>query len=518
MASQPPLEPREPSAAARGLALLLCLLALGLVGRLLGVGFAAHVVYPFDLEWMEGGMLVHAQRVMEGLPIYVRPGPDFIPYLYPPLYHWTLAGLGEIFGLGYAPGRALSFAGTLAAAAALVAAVRAERGPLAFGLGAAALYLSCYEDSGGFYDLVRTDGMAMGLLAWALVLARQERLAAGGLLLALAFATKHNNAAFGLPIALWLWKVKGWRSAARFAGWSAGPALAFTLAMQWSTDGLFLRWLLGVPAVHPIVGQRLFPGTPRELFEALPISTALMLVVTLASARRASAAGLYWLAQGLTALLLTAVMRGHHGGFINVLMPAHWALSLGAALAAVALLRRWRRGWLLVGLAAVFLVQTWKGLWEPGRYLPKEEDLRAGQVVLKRIAAAEGEVFSPYAPWYPALVGKKPSFALISLWDIDHPGGPFVEDVALVKAALARGDWELVFVANDDRLGYGLKDGYSRAERLPLPGRGLFPKTGWARRPAIVYQRKRALPKDAPEAPEARDAPMDQGEGPEDLP
>ena len=49
------------------------------------------IFYPFDLEWMEGGMLLHGLRVMEGKNLYVEPTSEFIPFIYPPLYSWLLA-------------------------------------------------------------------------------------------------------------------------------------------------------------------------------------------------------------------------------------------------------------------------------------------------------------------------------------------------------------------------------------------------------------------------------------------
>ena len=43
---------------------------------------ARRVAYPYDLEWMEGGMLVHAWRLMHGETIYPPPSVDFkIPWL-----------------------------------------------------------------------------------------------------------------------------------------------------------------------------------------------------------------------------------------------------------------------------------------------------------------------------------------------------------------------------------------------------------------------------------------------------
>jgi hypothetical protein len=37
--------------------------------------------YPFDLEWMEGALIDHVRRIVDGQPIYVGPSLDFIPFL-----------------------------------------------------------------------------------------------------------------------------------------------------------------------------------------------------------------------------------------------------------------------------------------------------------------------------------------------------------------------------------------------------------------------------------------------------
>ena len=75
---------------------------------LLSVAITARITYPYDLEWMEGGMLHHALRIQNGEGIYVPPSIDFIPYLYTPLYPSLLAMLGGAFGLTYTLGRAIS--------------------------------------------------------------------------------------------------------------------------------------------------------------------------------------------------------------------------------------------------------------------------------------------------------------------------------------------------------------------------------------------------------------------------
>ena len=63
--------------AGAGLAAGAGLLQLGLLLYI----FAHRIGYPFDLEWMEGAMLIHVWRMQRGLPIYVEPSLDFIPFV-----------------------------------------------------------------------------------------------------------------------------------------------------------------------------------------------------------------------------------------------------------------------------------------------------------------------------------------------------------------------------------------------------------------------------------------------------
>lgn len=380
----------------RALAMLerwLPILAVAGLMLLLGDIWVARAPYPFDLEWMEGGMLAHAWRLEHGLPLYVPPGPDFAPFIYPPGYSAVVAGLGSIFGLSPTLGRAVSLVGALAAAAALVFGIRREGGswPLAVGVGA--VFLGAYPATGAFYDVVRPDGLAVGLMAWSVVLAlRPGRGApvASGLLLAAAFLCKHNLALLGVPIALGL-AVRSWRHALQFTLASAGPALLAVGWLQWSSDGHFLTYLLEVPRSHRMIWDRALFDTPAELGTAYPfvlgtIGWALLLrglaaphplprwlattaplwigvgvawagtyhppqpplsklgaaiaywavVVGIAGPLLRLGGRDWWSWRAVTGLGLAAttlgsslLMRAHDGGFINVHMPLLWVLALG---------------------------------------------------------------------------------------------------------------------------------------------------------------------------------------------
>src|SRR5690349_366009 len=55
------------------------------------IAVLSRLFYPYELEWMTGSILDHVERVRAGLPIYAQPSPDWVPFMYPPLYYWICA-------------------------------------------------------------------------------------------------------------------------------------------------------------------------------------------------------------------------------------------------------------------------------------------------------------------------------------------------------------------------------------------------------------------------------------------
>jgi len=458
---------------------------------------AGRITYPFDLEWMEGGVLLHAWRVFNGEAIYVAPTSEYIPFIYPPLYHWLVAGLGSIFGFGYTVARAISITGTLVAAATATIAARQEGVRWGLAIAAAGLYLSSFEDTGAFFDLVRIDGLFMALTTAALVAGRGSAWRASGILLTLAFATKHNAAAFGLPILIWAYREHGREAAIRFALWSVVPALTFTVLTELlEGDGLFLTYILGVPGTHGFVPRRFFWLAQKEEFLALPLTTVALaawgglLYATRTSRAPLSPGGRYWLWNGALAVLLSAVMRGHQGGYMNVLMPALWALSVGGVVAIERIRTRFPHRavvWVLPLLVGGQLIYE---DWNPERYRTDEQDLQAGEKVVEAVAALEGEVLAPWSPWIAVQAGKKPYFHLIGLWDIDHKHGVLVDAVADIRADVENHRWDHILVMDERMMPAGVKKFYRRREPVVVGGPVLKPKTGWRVKPRNFWRPK----------------------------
>jgi len=519
---------------------------------------AARLFYPYDLEWMEGGMLAHAWRLERGLPLYTPPDGDWIPYIYPPGYSAVLASLPG--GVDYPIGRLISWAGTLAAAGAMVHIVWRLGRSWTLGLVFAMLYFATFRASGGFLDLVRPDALAVGLGAWAMALTldgRKGTEVAGGLLLCASFLVKHNLAAYGAPLALGLLLWRGWKPALRFTIASAVPALIFVAYLQWRSDGGFLTYLLEVPRSHPLNADRGLPGTQGELGHWLGVALNVgLLGLTVAAPRRFQAvhpavlwvaslvggAGAAWwgvaqppvlgaatphwtimavtffslgaasvaamvsalaavverrvdgewfTAFGVLAvgLVLGSMMRAHNGGFINVLMPLHWAILaicgivLGQLRVHYDHLVTWVATALLAAAQVVWLVVLVD--YEPVQ--PTPFDLKGGARVVQVVKdKCDGPIYSPYAAWLPVLAGQEPSLHLIALWDVDHKEGPYHDDVKKVKRAIAKKHYACVLEFGRRPLGQGVTKHYVNEHTFKLQPTAMRPKTGWPVRPRTL--------------------------------
>lgn len=540
-----------PPAVSRGLLRWLPVLCcLGVVGLHLDV-WASRVPYPFDLEWMEGGMLAHAWRLQRGLPLYVRPNPDFVPYVYPPGYASLLAAVGSVVGLSPALGRVVSLLGLALGMAGAAFFVTRSTGSRRAGVFGAVAFLGTYQWAGTFYDLVRPDTWFLALVTWSMALAveRGRRTAvSSGLVLAAAFTMKHNAAMWGLPLALVITWRDGWRRALWFGLAAAVPAGALALRLEVASDGLFTTYLLRVPASHPRLDGRWWPGLQYEVGNALPLPLALVTAyvwrraVDQPLARALSVWGpgvagtlaawegtykpppadtgflnvaamfgyfatgavpvavLLWaiggrrrgdlvapvLFGGIT-VVVVGLMRAHNGGFLNVVAPLYLAVALAAAWVVGELARA---GHHAAVAALVALHCAWvAGEFERDAIRPRPADLVAGEQFVEACRTVDGPVLSPFAAWLPTYAGKPPSLHFMGVWDLNYPGNPLQQDLQVIVDSVHGHYWDLALQSNIP-FGFGLAESYAPADD-PSPdqaGKPMTPRTGWQARPTKVLR------------------------------
>lgn len=375
---------------------------------------ARRLGYPYDLEWMEGGVYEHVARVLEGKPIYVAPSVEFAPYIYTPLYYWVSAPFVALLGPGLLGLRVVSLISSLASFAALYALVwTSTRNRLAAWVALGA-FAGCFELGGAWFDLARVDMLSLCLVLLALLaLARSERYdVLAGLLFALAFLTKQSSSLIALPVlAARMLTQRGWR---RLGGpLACGVTIgAASLLLDASTHGWFRFYAFELPASHPLALEWRNGFWQLDLFAHMPFAAACLLFVLVQPLPWRQALPRIALSCGLLASAWSG--RLHAGGYENVLLPALLALSwaLGEALhawtsAAPASLPGSSRAGVRFAYALCAVQLSW--LWyTPTRHIPSNADRRASERLVAHLRATRGRVLLPSHGHLARLAGKPP--------------------------------------------------------------------------------------------------------------
>ncbi len=245
----------------------------GYLGVFLWVA-ALRLVYPFEVEWMEGGMLTHAARLLDGQPIYAAPSADFVPFFYTPLYPTLLAGLSHLTGgLSFTLGRGVSLFFTLYTFALLFYIGRREAGPRA-GLVAAGLYAAMFRFTGAFYDVARPDAMFVALVLSGCALAYYDRSWRGVCLSAVLFVlghfTKQTTSVFVPMVGLWL-LFRSPRQAVVFGALVGVLAVLGTVLYDRATGGWFWTYIFEGHQGHLFYWKNILMEYWRDVLFLAPI-------------------------------------------------------------------------------------------------------------------------------------------------------------------------------------------------------------------------------------------------------
>jgi len=406
----------------------------------------ARIGYPFELEWMEGAVANHVQRILHGQPLYVRPSLDFVPFVYAPLYFYVSAGLAKVIGLSLLPLRLVSFLSSLACFAIIYAFVQRETGSRFYGLVAAALFAATFRAAGGWFDIARPDTLMLAFLLAGLYLARFEMsvlaLATAGLLFALAFHTKQTALFIALPVAAGLMAMRGLRSLA-FIGTFGLLGLGAVPVLNATYHGWYNYYVFFLPAHKPLVKSVLWEFWIGDLLRVMPVACGL--AVAWLSWRRA---GLGWTARFFYVLALAGMVaaawsgRLHYGGYLNALLPAYAGLAVLAVLGAWTLARpRERSGPRNAGAAAAVyvacLVQFGLLWYNPAAQIPSREDVRAGRELVAMLAGYPGEILVPQHGYLAELAGKRSFAHQMAIYDVLLAGPSQTQDRLLQEIVQA---------------------------------------------------------------------------------
>ncbi len=417
--------------------------------------FLGRLTYPLDVEWMEGGMLCHALRLMEGKALYAPPSAEFISYLYTPMYAVVLAALGKVVGLSYTLGRAVSILAFTGVLALLFRAIQRQtgggwRGAL-WGLCGAGVAASSFQHTYGWFDLVRNDSLYLLLVTAFLYLlifhARRSwpALALAGVLAGVAFLTKQTASMF-IIFSGAAFLFVNWRRLPVYVAIVGVVAGGTVLIWNHTSDGWFWKYIYEMHQGHDFYWDRIWPVTEKKLLEFFPVVGAVLGVWLLAAPvtwglrRRVPGRTLYWFMVALCGVGISAVGYATQWASFNAFIPGLLFPGAFAALAAGDLTRavagQERRLWRSILACLTGLVlggalagQLYWQRYEAEDHLPDERDRKTGAELLQRLSRIQGEILMPYHPFYPYLVGKRPSYPQMGINDVTRAGFSFPQDI-----------------------------------------------------------------------------------------
>jgi hypothetical protein len=450
---------------------------LGMIAAVAVAVFAVLAVrralYPYQIEWLEGGAVEHVRRILQGRQMYPAPSIDFAGYPYPPLYFLLSSAVALVTGVGYLPLRLVSMAASLGSMGLLYAIARREGGGRWCALVAAGLFAAGFRVTGGFYDVARVDALFVALLLGCLYAAARARRLWGftvaGLLLALAALTKQPALIVGVPVAGVL-LLRDRRRGLAFVAGALIPLAAVSLVLQAASSGWYGHTVAGVVAGHGI------DPTWWTGFWSHDLAPHLLPAALLA------AVALWWRPSGRWTVYLAGaggmvgasfVSRLHSASSENVLIPVLAAVALTAGL----LLTRLpgRPAWQQAVVGALCIAQFWLLAYDPGRQVPPPSQTATARRLQAVIHRLPGEVLVVSHPWEVTLAGKGDHAHAGAISDVvrGHDAPPRAAVEASIAAAVQTERFSVLAFDNDqDYAGFptDLQRWYRRVP--PPPGLG----------------------------------------------
>lgn len=374
------------------------------------------IPYPFELEWMEGGMVDHVSRILSGQQLYIVPSIEFVPFIYTPLYFYISAVLAGIFGVGLMPLRLVSFISSLGCFFLIYLIVERETRSKFSGLLASGLFAATFRLSGYWYDLARVDSLFLFFFLVALYLIRFKMSAKSwilaGVFISLSFLTKQIALFISLPVMFYCILLDRRRSI-----FFIGTIVVFTgistLYLNHINDGWYSFYVFDLPRQHLVLKSLIVGFWTEDLMSKLPIALLVAALYIAAQLKNSSRK------KDLFYILLAAGMLGgawisrlNWGGYRNVLIPAYAAISIIFGLAthsAINLVQdapAKRRKYMENSIYLLIIIQFAALLYNPVRRIPTGRDLEAGRRFVGTMSQIEGDVFVPNHAYLPTLAGK----------------------------------------------------------------------------------------------------------------
>jgi hypothetical protein len=383
------------------------------------------MLYPFDVEWIESGILVSVLRILHGQGMYVAPTLHYVPFLYTPLYMYVAAGATKLVGAshGYLGMRLVSALATLATAAVIFALVKTETPRRVPAIAAAGLYMATYAVVGGFYDIGRVDSLFVLLLMVALLLQRRGYPVVAAVVWVFVFQTKQTVLPLAVVILLAEWQ-RPRRMLAALATFAGLVALS-VVVMNHATGGWYGFYVFGVAHGLPLVLRLFMLFVPLKVAGPMPVAWAVILAAVLISRVRLERAMFYIV---VTGALIGGIwfVESHRGAAGNSVIPIYAWTSVLFGIGLSRLIHYGAdRPRLELAVLFAAAVQLTAMIYNPGRFVPPADAVARTQAFVDHLRSLPGEVWLVNHSYDAVLAGREPNAegeALGAVIDADPKG------------------------------------------------------------------------------------------------
>jgi hypothetical protein len=459
------------------------------------------VDYPYQLEWMEGGVVETVERLLNGQSIYGPPTLEYVPYIYTPLYFVASAATSLVMGVDFFACRLVSLFSIAIVAILIFKFLWHETRSWPWAVVGVGLLFATFDASGRWYHLARVDSMYLALLLGGFYVLRFRNSVRSGvavaILLWLAFLTKQSAVVAAAPVLL-IALFFNWRRALIAGGlFLALSALSVLLLDLW-TDGWFTYYTFEVPRRHATVESMYRDFWRVDLWKVALIAGGALMGIGLWVGRRPRSGLLYL---GIAAGMIGSAWasRLHSGGWYNVLIPAYAALALLAPLGFQAIAanaapdeRRQLGGSpTVIGLVLVVVIQFAMVAYPTGRAMPAADAQEKGDQFLAYLAAVEGDVLLPDHRWIQTHADKK-SYGLgmagrdiLRVSDPNDRGRKLLE--AELREAFKSKRFAQVILSEAKKYNYLGRFMNRYYKQVRVTGLAPRPVTGWAIKPEYIW-------------------------------
>lgn len=407
------------------------------------------IPYPFELDWLEGEILCHIIRLLNGQSIYPQPSMQFIAEMYTPLYYIVCALPCMFLGTDFLAPRLISLAACCIIVFILYRISIRENCSRFSGLLCCSLFISFYNLHGPWYDVGRVDMLFfMFLLCGCFIVsychARSWSTFCAAVFFAFAFFTKQNAILFVPFAGAYLFFINK-RQAILFAclfifllliGFILMHILTDGWATQYTVLNLFgykknLTESLGNTYLLLIqeIQAKLLTEMRYELFCKFPVFLILILFFFIFRLISSDPKNLtLWELTAIPAAGAYFIVRPHIGSEKNDLIYITlWCCILSATylhkLSALFNAKTGRN--ILTTLYLCFTLQLCLLIHDPRERIPDSGSTQKGKEFINMVKDIHGPVYIPFHAYYAVMAGKEMLFNAGAFWayQILSPGG-----------------------------------------------------------------------------------------------